>query len=67
MEVALLSSEPQDVYRMLSGQQEVEGRAFLLIAHLLVIPLTAVPFPVSDLQTISQIIISHFSVLSCTF
>lgn len=55
-----------DVYRIMSGEQEVGKRAFLLTAHYLAVLLPAVLFPVSDFYTISLSPVPYFA-LSCTF
>lgn len=54
-------------YRILSGERKVEGRVFLLKAHNLAIPLSAVVFPASDHDTIFQFPVLHFSLPSRVF
>lgn len=67
MEIALPSSQPQVVYKLLSGDKEVKGQSFLYISHYRAILFPVVFFPVSDIHTIFLSPISHFYALPNIF
>lgn len=52
-DIVLLSTQPQDVYKILGEEREVGERTFLLIAHYLAAPLRGLPFTVQEYHIIS--------------